>query len=525
MSFPPRPVPHSPLFCLIIIIAPLAILSLSCCALDGQQQDIEKGARLNERGEPAELYNFLSAECAFFASIQMSMLRESYIRRRQLQREQLSRLILPTSLHATFSPVLLSSKIPASSSSLSIYLCIITNSHTHSLTTEIHPTRSRKFNGQVKIWVMELKDIDLTHSLGPFFNGNLNLTVRVSLEGQVRGDKLQKRKKKPKKTQKHNLASRLSLISVMRTPRTSHYLHVSLSNLNRQMKGTTKSTPARAGRGFEPLKISQDVDFYVKRPTSIVHMEILHINEDQPDNSMTREVLIGQVLMNLQPLESQKTIRQWFPCLVNGAVSASIQLRMNYTFKEDVLQKWDPDSGLARSDEHGGANFTIGFIGVGQIGQCALDAVLKSCNLHPSRVHVSTRRPETLYNYSQIGVNVCFDNALVASTVDILFIAVQPNHLTQLVSVIRGKIRQETLVVSLIAGVGSERMCNLLQVPCVFRCSIGGEWGLPEPDPKEYQLRCACLVLLPQYARLPCVAEASARTGYFPLAVEFLRAR
>ena len=139
VSFPPRPVPHSPLFCLIIFIAPLAILSLSCCALDGQQQDIEKGARLNERGEPAELYNFLSAECAFFASIQMSMLRESYIRRRQLQREQLSRLIPPTSLHATFSPVLLSSKIPASSSSLSIYLSLHHRKLSHPLTHHGNP--------------------------------------------------------------------------------------------------------------------------------------------------------------------------------------------------------------------------------------------------------------------------------------------------------------------------------------------------------------------------------------------------
>lgn len=104
------------------------------------------------------------------------------------------------------------------------------------------------------------------------------------------------------------------------------------------------------------------------------------------------------------------------------------------------------------------------------------------------------RRPEALGAYAHIGVHVCFDNALVASTVDVLFIAVQPNNLTQLVSGIRGKIRQETLVVSLIAGVGSDRMCNLLQVPCVFRTRIGGEWGLPEPDPKEYEARCEPLI-------------------------------
>ena len=71
----------------------------------------------------------------------------------------------------------------------------------------------------------------------------------------------------------------------------------------------------------------QDVDFYVKRPTSIIHMEILHINDSEQEGSNSREILLGQVLMNLQPLESQKTVRQWYPCMVKGVVAAQIQVR------------------------------------------------------------------------------------------------------------------------------------------------------------------------------------------------------
>lgn len=96
------------------------------------------------------------------------------------------------------------------------------------------------------------------------------------------------------------------------------------------------------------------------------------------------------------------------------------------------------------------------------------------------------RRPELLQSYEKMGVNVGFDNAMVAAKVDVLFIAVQPNNLTQMVSGVRGKIRSETLVVSLVAGLTGQRVASLLQVPCVFRTQIGGEWGLPEPDPADY---------------------------------------
>jgi len=338
-------------------------------------------------------------QCSFFASMHQLALKEAYTRRRQVRREDLS--------------------------------------------------RSRKFTGQIKMWVLEIKDIDVRHSLGEDFSGNLSVTVRVSVEGQA--------------------------------------------------KGTTKSSPNRSALdgSFEPLKINQDVDFYVKRPTSIIHMEVLHINDDMPEGSNARETLLGTVMTNLQPLESQRTVRQWCPFTVNGQVAGNVQLRMNYAFKEDVLSKWDPDSGLARSEENGGASFTIGFIGVGQIGQCALDAVLKSAHVPCRNVWISTRRPEMLASYEKLGCNVCFDNALVASKADCLFIGVQPNNLTQISSTLRGKIRQETLVVSLVAGVTGERVSQLLGTSYVFRTQIGGEWGLPEPDQKDLDLALSRAKLTP----------------------------
>mmetsp|Transcript_38391 Transcript_38391/g.94355 ORF Transcript_38391/g.94355 Transcript_38391/m.94355 type:complete len:609 (-) Transcript_38391:2086-3912(-) len=330
----------------------------------------------------------LPYQCAFMAAVHQLAIKEAYVRRRQLRREELS--------------------------------------------------RTRKFTGQVKIWVLELKDIDLKHSLGDTFDGNLSLTVRVSVEGQV--------------------------------------------------KGTTKSSSSRsiADGSYEPMKINQDVDFYVKRPTSIIHLEVLHINDEEPEGSLARETLLGQVHMSLQPLESQKTVRQWYPCQINGEhSSANLQLRALYTYRDEVLPRWDPDAGLARGEEQGGPEFAIGLIGAGQIGTCVLDSVLRSAHVPARNVYVSTRRPETLVHYERTGVNVCFDNAKVAAKADVLFLACQPNNIAQIASVIRGLVRHETLVVSLMAGQTSERVAQLLQVPCVFKTQLGKESGLPVADERE----------------------------------------
>jgi hypothetical protein len=40
-----------------------------------------------------------------------------------------------------------------------------------------------------------------------------------------------------------------------------------------------------------------------------------------------------------------------------------IQLRMNYTYKEEVLPRWDADAGFSRPEDQGGPDFTVGMIG------------------------------------------------------------------------------------------------------------------------------------------------------------------
>ena len=190
--------------------------------------------------------------------------------------------------------------------------------------------RSRKFNGAIKLWVLEVRNLDVSKQL-PELDADQrlpSLAVRISIEGQT--------------------------------------------------KLTTRGTPSRNFDGtFEPLKINQDIDFYAKRPTSILHIDMLHINDDAPSDSLERDVLVGHLLIPLRKLESQKMVRQWYPLLFDGRVIAEVKMRLQYHFKEEHMPIWEPEAGMPRAIDQGGPEFVFGLIGVGQIGSKILDGVLR----------------------------------------------------------------------------------------------------------------------------------------------------
>jgi len=194
--------------------------------------------------------------------------------------------------------------------------------------------KSRKFNGVLKMWVLEVRNLDVRAQLPELDGAGLSpsLAVRMSVEGHS--------------------------------------------------KLTTRGAPSRNYDGtFEPLKIGQDLDFYVKRPTSIMHLDLVHINDDVPSDSLQREVLVGHLLIPLRKLESQKMVRQWYPLTYNGAIVAEIKLRLQYSYKEEHMAIWEPESGMPRPPEQGGPEFTLGIIGAGQVAadrkcSCTIECVL-----------------------------------------------------------------------------------------------------------------------------------------------------
>jgi pyrroline-5-carboxylate reductase len=67
------------------------------------------------------------------------------------------------------------------------------------------------------------------------------------------------------------------------------------------------------------------------------------------------------------------------------------------------------------------------------------------------------------------GVGVTADNAAAASTADIVLLAVKPQMLAPVLAELRGTLREDQLVVSVIAGASTHALATNLQHPAVVR--------------------------------------------------------
>lgn len=95
----------------------------------------------------------------------------------------------------------------------------------------------------------------------------------------------------------------------------------------------------------------------------------------------------------------------------------------------------------------------IGFIGLGNMAGAIIGGMLGKGMVRPEDIIGSARTQATLDKVSgKYGIRVTFDNAEVARSCDILFLAVKPIFFPEVIGQIRQEVRPETLVVSIAAG-------------------------------------------------------------------------
>lgn len=95
----------------------------------------------------------------------------------------------------------------------------------------------------------------------------------------------------------------------------------------------------------------------------------------------------------------------------------------------------------------------IGFIGLGNMAGAIIGGMLGKGMARPEDIIGSARTQATLDKVSgKYGIRVTFDNAEVARSCDILFLAVKPIFFPEVIGQIRQEVRPETLVVSIAAG-------------------------------------------------------------------------
>jgi pyrroline-5-carboxylate reductase len=110
----------------------------------------------------------------------------------------------------------------------------------------------------------------------------------------------------------------------------------------------------------------------------------------------------------------------------------------------------------------------IGFLGAGSIVEAMLSGILKKRLVHSDRILVTNRSNRQRLHQLQdrFGVRISADKAEMIRQADVLLLAMKPKDAAEACRSIRGLVRPEHVVISVIAGVSMERIGEWLGVNC-----------------------------------------------------------
>jgi len=100
-------------------------------------------------------------------------------------------------------------------------------------------------------------------------------------------------------------------------------------------------------------------------------------------------------------------------------------------------------------------NKKIAIVGGGNLGQAIAKGILNSKIISASNLTVTRRRVQLIQAIKDLGINTTSDNMYAAADADIIFIAVKPYQLKQIVEEISPVVKARTIIISLATGVDS----------------------------------------------------------------------
>lgn len=113
----------------------------------------------------------------------------------------------------------------------------------------------------------------------------------------------------------------------------------------------------------------------------------------------------------------------------------------------------------------------IAFIGSGVMAEVMINGLLTRHVTSPDRIFAAGPRPERAEQLvASYGVRAGTDNVEAAENADIVVLSVKPQTLAKVLRQIRRSIRQEHLVMSIIAGARMATIGSMLGHPAIVRC-------------------------------------------------------
>ena len=111
----------------------------------------------------------------------------------------------------------------------------------------------------------------------------------------------------------------------------------------------------------------------------------------------------------------------------------------------------------------------IGIIGCGRLGRQLIKALKSYANVPNELIYVSTRRPESLSDFANAGVNVDFNNVWVTSQCDIVFLCCLPAVVNQVCAEIKNHLMKNKVLYSFVAGYSAKKLANILKFTNIIK--------------------------------------------------------
>ncbi len=115
-------------------------------------------------------------------------------------------------------------------------------------------------------------------------------------------------------------------------------------------------------------------------------------------------------------------------------------------------------------------NLKIGFIGCGKMAGAIIKGIISSDFVNHDNIIGSELNPDTAQKAREIlGIKVITDNKAVVIESDVIFIAVKPNCVAEVLEEIKTEITREKLIVSIAAGVSIKKIESIIGQNRVIR--------------------------------------------------------
>lgn len=148
-------------------------------------------------------------------------------------------------------------------------------------------------------------------------------------------------------------------------------------------------------------------------------------------------------------------------------------------------------------------NKKIGFIGAGNMATAMMSGILRGGLVPPEEIIMSDVSGAQRDKISeQYGVNVTDDNKVVAAQSEVLFLAVKPQYYSDVLTEIRGCVREDTLIITIAPGqtlaslaerLGSDRakiICTMPNTPAMVGQGMTAVTPNANVTPEELAYAC-----------------------------------